>query len=444
MLLRFRVINHKSIRDEAELSLVAPAMKTQAPVDGRNWAGATSRVAAIYGANASGKSTLLDALRFLRSAVVHSATSWNEPERKFPYRPFQLDEESTQRPSLYEVDFVANDLRYLYGFEAQEGKIEGEWLYSYPTRKRRLLFERGPDLAETVFGRSVGGLSSTLTKLASPSTLILSHGHRLKHELLSTVRNELVQGLQFAEISRDGNASRVRTLRRNLIEDKELKEHVEALIRMADLGIVSINIVERELSAEEVDKFSAFYESITESITKLAGRGVRTVEEMLEEARFSVTLEHESSGLGKTRTFHLHEESDGTVAWLALVVPALHALRHGETLLIDEVGANLHPVLTKELIRIFKDTDLNPTGGQLVFTTHDTPLMGTLLGNTLARDEVWFTEKAPDGGTSLYSLEEFSVRSKTNFEKRYLEGRFGAVPQIQDDELRSMLLDTGV
>jgi len=439
MLLRFRVINHKSIRDEAELSLVAPSLKTQSPPDG-SWARATSRVAAIYGANASGKSTLLDGLRFLRSAVMNSAMSWSEPEHKFPYFPFRLDEDSAKRPSLYEVDFVADNVRYLYGFEVRRDRIEGEWLYSYPSRKRRLLFERGPDPAETTFGRSIGGLGSTLMKLASPSTLILSHGYRLKHKLLSVVRDGLVHGLQFAEISRKGNAFRVGTLRRNLIEDEELKKHVEALIRTADLGIVGINIVERELSAEEVDKFTAFHESIS----KFTEGTIGPVEEMLEETRFSVTLEHESSGLKKSRSFHLHEESEGTVAWLALVVPALHSLRHGETLLIDEVGANLHPVLTKELIRIFKDGDLNPAGGQLVFTTHDTPLMGTLLGDTLARDEVWFAEKSPDGVTSLYSLEEFSVKSEANFEKRYLEGRFGAVPQIQDDELRSALLGLGV
>lgn len=438
MLLRFRVINHRSIRDEAELSLVSSSLKTRTPLDG-DWIKATTRVAAIYGANASGKSSLLDAIDYMHAAIISSATEWLT-EKRFPRNPFRLDSDSASKDSLFEVDLVAAGVRYIYGFEVNDDGVQKEWLYSYPSGKRRVLFERDASEERVVFfGRTLAGDNSTLARATKPRSLLLSMAEEVEHEALSDIRQAILRGIRYARITDVDRTQRIDWIRKKLAEDAELKAHAEALIRAADLGITKIELVRRKLDAKNRDMLTELHRSLS----GISGMDSVPLEEFLDHAELSIKLVHEVEG-AKPTAFHLVEESDGTVAWLSLVVPALHALRHGETLLIDEVGASLHPVLTAELIRIFKDPDLNPSGGQLIFTSHDTPLMGNLIGGTLERDEVWFTEKGPDGATALYALEEFSVREGGNFEKRYLEGRFGALPQVQKDEIRAVLLASGM
>jgi AAA15 family ATPase/GTPase len=149
---------------------------------------------------------------------------------------------------------------------------------------------------------------------------------------------------------------------------------------------------------------------------------------------------HQGSGR-ESYSFTYNDESSGTLAWLSLVVPSLFSLRYGCTFLIDEIDSSLHPRLTAALVNMFKDSELNKKGAQLVFTSHDVSLLGTLTGGGLTPDEVWFTEKDRDGSTELYSLREFPVRQSDNFERRYLHGRYGALPYIEPHELRQALLE---
>ena len=144
---------------------------------------------------------------------------------------------------------------------------------------------------------------------------------------------------------------------------------------------------------------------------------------------------------GKSIHFRLQSEGDGTIAWLSLIVPALFAMKHGNVLLIDEIDASLHPRMTAILIALFKDRQINAGHGQLIFTSHDTSLLGRLVGDQLEPHEVWFTEKGSDGAATLYSLDEFTVRKDDNIERRYLQGRYGAVPMVDMNEIRQALLD---
>ncbi|WP_454850397.1 AAA family ATPase [Promicromonospora soli] len=157
ILLRFRVENHRSIRDEAVLSLVRPSLTTLHPRDG-DWVSATTRVAGIYGANASGKSTVVDALKFFRATVMNSATSWSL-HNKLPQQPFLLDPETKDSRSGYAVDFVLNDMRYQYGFVIDRDAVRQEWLFDYPSTKHRVLFER--EGHEFKFGRALLGAPRT-------------------------------------------------------------------------------------------------------------------------------------------------------------------------------------------------------------------------------------------------------------------------------------------
>jgi AAA15 family ATPase/GTPase len=134
-------------------------------------------------------------------------------------------------------------------------------------------------------------------------------------------------------------------------------------------------------------------------------------------------------------------QSTGTLSWLSLALPALTILRSGGVLVVDEIDASLHPHLSQVILRMFKDPDYNHTGAQLVFTTHDTFLLSSQSDTTLAPEETWFTEKERDGATSLFSLAEFVTRSGQNYAKRYLDGRYGAIPRTARSFLAS-LLDT--
>jgi AAA15 family ATPase/GTPase len=142
--------------------------------------------------------------------------------------------------------------------------------------------------------------------------------------------------------------------------------------------------------------------------------------------RRELVLIHKAAG--EELPFNLPDESAGTLTWLALIGPALAALRSGDILLFDEIDASLHPKLSARLLELFQDPVTNPRGAQLIFTTHDTSLL-----NHLNRDEVWLTEKGDDGATTLTGLAEFGgdkVRRSLNLERAYLQGRFGAVPEL--------------
>jgi hypothetical protein len=135
--------------------------------------------------------------------------------------------------------------------------------------------------------------------------------------------------------------------------------------------------------------------------------------------------------------FELSEESTGTRTWYSLIGPTLSALKDGQVILIDEIDASLHPRLSARLLELFQDPETNPHGAQLIFTTHDTSLL-----NFLNRDEVWLTEKNDGGATTLTALAEYGgdkVRRSLNLERAYLQGRFGAVPELDQLALRRAL-----
>ena len=156
---------------------------------------------------------------------------------------------------------------------------------------------------------------------------------------------------------------------------------------------------------------------------------------MASQPRRRLRLIHRAGG--QEVPFDLTEESAGTQTWFALIGPALSALRNGQVLLFDEIDASLHPRLSARLLELFQDPKTNPHNAQLIFTTHDTSLL-----NFLNRDEVWLTEKAGDGATTLTALAEFGgdkVRRSLNLERAYLQGRFGAVPELDQVALRRAL-----
>ena len=441
MLLRFRVENHRSLRDDAELSLIMSKARGAVPV-GESWQDFTTRVAGVYGANASGKSNVLHALDFMRSAVVHSATTWGSSEY-FPYTPFSLNAENPEKPSSYEVDLVVEGVRYTYGFESNRSGIVSEWLYSYPSRRRRTLFEResGSD-PEITFGRTLVGQNATMSKLLRPTALFLSVAANNNHPALTRVYHEFRKHFRYARFNESDKQLRIRMMT-DLISNETIARQAQALLKFADLGIAGVDVKEEELSND-------FRSTIERLISAVHGENAegsddqqndKMVDKAIDDLRKQMRFLHAGeSADGALYDLGMKDQSAGTIAWLSIGVPALVSLRNGDVFMVDELDSSLHPRLTVTLIQMFKDPEINPSGAQLVFTSHDASLLGTMLGNVLNRDEIWFTEKQQDGATDLYALQEFTTRKSDNFELRYLQGRYGAIPIIDHEELRAALV----
>ncbi|KUP97057.1 AAA family ATPase [Thermobifida cellulosilytica] len=432
MLLRFRVANHRSIRDEQELSLVAvPRRGEEKPKASE--IPPTLRVVGIYGANASGKSNVLDALWWMLTAVRYSHTRW-QPDAGVPRKPFQLDDVSRNEPSFYEVDFVFNGVRHSYGFEVTDREIVGEWLFEFPHGRPRRLFEReGPKGYR--FGRALTGELRQIEKLTRDNSLYLSCAASNNHPYLSAVQRWLTGSISLATEQSLDVYLRDSHTRRMLDEaTPEVRDRINRLIRVADLGVTGVSPGKRELD----EKFLGLIRSIG---VNLPGN---STEEFAENLRRNLekTVFFTHSCAGDPHALPIEEESDGTRSWFRLIGPVLNVLEKGDVFLVDEIDSSLHPMISSTLIRMFKDPVINPKGAQIVFASHDTTLLGTMLENKLLeRDEVWFTEKDARGATSLYSLAEFHPRGDENPERGYLQGRYGAVPHVNFEEIRSLFAE---
>lgn len=423
MLLRFEASNYRSILEPVELSMIAVDRDRPAAREFDLLAERVLAIAGIYGPNASGKSNVVEALAWLSAAVGRSLRTWGE---FIPREPFKFGR-GPDTSSAYEVEMVVHGVRYAYRVELDDSAVFSESLYSYPLRKPRMLFEReGLDIH---FRRGLGSLSGT-RELLTPSTLALSAAMRFDEPEVQPFGRELasirVLGVRrraawrkLMGIGTPGGVSTERLFeergplgQESLFDEGDFapaaaRESALALLRFADLGIDDVQIMEDEDGDAR--------------ISAPPRRHLRLMHRVVEQEV----------------PFDLTEESAGTQTWFALIGPTLSALRDGRVLLFDEIDASLHPRLSARLIELFQDRETNPRGAQLIFTTHDTSLLGQL-----NRDEVWLTEKGDSGATTLTALAEYGgdkVRRSLNLEKAYLQGRFGAVPELDQFTLRRAL-----
>ncbi|MDQ2815790.1 MAG: AAA family ATPase [Actinomycetota bacterium] len=426
MLLRFEVANHRSIMEPVELSMIAVDEDRPSTRGFDLLAERVLTIAGIYGPNASGKSNVVEALAWLSMAVGRSLRAWDQ---FIPREPFKFDG-GPEAPSTYEVEMVVGGVRYAYRLDVDDSAVLFEGLYSYPERRRRVLFER--DGLDIHFRRGLGALAGT-RELLTPTTLALSAAMRLNDpevqpfgRYLAGVRvlgarrraawRRLPPGVAYAPAPSSTERlfdSRGSSVQPSLFDDTDLapldaRESALALLRFADLGIDDVQIVEEE--EPDLARIST-------------------------QPRRQLRLIHAIEG--QQLPFDLAEESAGTQTWFALIGPTLTTLRSGQILLFDEIDASLHPKLSARLLELFQDPATNPNDAQLIFTTHDTSLL-----NHLNRDEVWLTEKGDGGATTLTALAEYGgdkVRRSLNLEKAYLQGRFGAVPELDQFTLRRAL-----
>jgi len=325
----------------------------------------------------------------------------------------------SEKPSTFDMDFIVEGVRHGYQLEVDDSAVLYESLCSYPEQRRRMLFEREGD--EVHFRRGLSGAGGT-RELLTPTTLVLSAATRVGDPAIEVVGRAISR---ISEINSHGFIRRRRSspflfLARSsntysmfedagsreeqVFEDMTRGEAAMELLRLADPGIKDFDIVE-----------------LKDHATGATG------EQLL-------FVHHDGD---RPVNFWPKEESAGTRMLFSLLGPALDALKYGQVLLFDEADASLHPRLSARLLELIQDPQTNPHGAQLILATHDTSLL-----NTLNRDEVWLTEKGSDGATRLIALAEFGgdrVRRSLNLERAYLQGRFGAIPEIDHTDVRQAL-----
>ncbi len=416
MLVEFRLRNYRCFKDEITLSMLATtddSLPENVIETGIPSAPNLLRSAVVYGPNASGKSTLLAALNFMDIFVSLSAA--RKPDASIPVEPFILDESSSATPSNFEVVFIHRGTRYQYGFSVDRKRVHEEWLYFWPKGREALLFQRrwDADKQEDIytFGNSFRGQKETIRQSTRYNKLFLSMGANLNNPLLSEVYEWFTPGLQGLP----SNDIPVQVVEKTL-RDEHYKRLILELLKDADLSIVGYEIIEKKLEIEDMP-------AEVQQFIQLVGEEAQT------EPKSMKVLMHHLTNSGKIVGIDLNHESEGTQRLFKLVARILETLEQGGIVYIDELDASLHPFLGKAIIHMFHDPQKNNKNVQLIFNTHDTTLLDQ---DIFRRDQVWFTERQPDGGSTLYSLAEFSPRKGERLDKGYLLGRYGAVPIIRE------------
>lgn len=386
MLLQFSVTNHRSIKDTAIISMKAAADKTMKEIlispDGKK---ELVPVMAIYGANAAGKSNVIHALLLMREMVCGS---YAKPLKgtELPYEPFAFVEGETE-PTVFEIIYYYEGIKYAYGFSFDKDRIISEYLYHWPNGREALVFSREKDQYE--FRESIQE-QLTLAGRTSENRLYLTSSNEwncAQTEKAYLWFQQKLRGLIATGVSNETTIDAIR-------KGGEEKQSILKEMMLADLGI--FNVVLSGTKEKPI---------------------ISTVHQLTDD-----------NGNQKQYTLQLGQESVGTQRFFSRIGLWMDAMKSGAVLVVDEIEASMHALLTRHLIEMIQDQTVNQNHAQLIFTTHDTGLLDLKL---LRRDQIWFAEKDEKSmQTDIYALTEFSPRKEENIAKGYLQGRYGAIPFI--------------
>lgn len=401
-IIEFSVENFKIFKEKVTFSMLARKSEHTFENNEQN----LLKTSLIYGPNASGKSTLLDALGLLKEGIIRSA---NNPEgSNLPYLPF-LFSDSNNKPAFHEIIFSLENKIFRYNFSILKNKIITENLFEilstgedkkYLIRKEQSFklfndFENSKDVAEVKTRKEV---------------LFLSAASQWNNELAM----KIMEGFKNINVISGPNSGNYRGYTMKLFkENSDKKKKILDFLKKADFCIEDGVVEKMELP---------------DFVKKQMASNLQNIPNEVDTVYFShnkFDSKNKKSGVGK---LNLGDESAGTQKFFDVLGPMVDTLENGRVLLIDEFDNSLHPLLTKFIIDLFEKN--NPENAQLIVTTHDTSLLSY---KGFIKDQFWFTEKDKYGAGSLFSLAEFDLdlRNDTEFSKKYLEGRFGALPFIE-------------
>jgi uncharacterized protein len=403
MLIEFSVGNYRSFKDVVTFSmLAAPIQHPDENIDRNNVFAVTKEIdllrsAAIYGANASGKSNLIRALSFMSSFTLGSALA-RKAKDPIDTELYKLSTETEGNPSYFEIVFSIDRTRYRYGFEVDRQSVRSEWLYqTLRTKETELFFREGSNFKISSKFAEGTALESKTRKNALFLSVVAQFNGKIATEIIAWFHTTVMIAStadeeNYAELTSDA-----------FFEDDEQTEELVVLIKGLDLGIKNIQAVETNRLED-----GSFTLEIKTTHWKYDKDGKRVADE-----QFDIN----------------EEESAGTQKLYRLSGLIINVIEAGARLIVDELDARLHPLITCAIVKLFNSSTTNPNNAQLIFTTHDTNLLSCGL---FRKDQVWFTEKNRYGATDLYSLVEYQIPDDAPFEQDYIAGRYGAVPFIGD------------
>ena len=397
MLIQFSVENYLSIKDKVVLSLLASKDKEHPDFLINHDNKKCLKSAVIYGANASGKSNVLNAFWFMVNYVL---TSHNQQiHMPIGRTAFKFDDFTAAKPSSFEVIFTVDAIRYAYGFSVTDTLVVDEYLYYYPNGRQAIIFER-KNTKEYKFTVDVEE-QNMLKERTSANKLYLSVASNWSYSKVIPV----LEWFASCQILTKRSIADAYGLNARNLRDEEYRSVIAGMLQVADFGIKAL----------EIRDFQGLGSLIAD---KQSYNNIETVHTVVDE-----------NGKEKFYNLNMTEESDGTNSYFKVIGIVRKALDKGTLLVADEIDAHLHPLLTKHLISLFNSAEFNPHGAQLVFTSHNTNLLDL---DIMRRDQIWFTEKNENtAATDLFSLDDFSVRKDTKIERGYLIGRYGAIPFIK-------------
>ncbi len=408
MLQQFTIANWASFKDAMTLSLEASTdteheeLSVISVCEKR-----LLKSAVIYGANASGKSNLITAMQFCRTFVLTSSRE-GQVDEEIPVDPYRLSVGYDKRPSHFEIIFLQGGTRFRYGFEADRSSVHAEWLFSSTSSREAELFVR--ENGDIKFNADRFREGKGLAEKTRPNALFLSVVAQFNGEISGNVVKWF---RDFRFISATRNPALRFTVER--LADTSFAARVLDMSRVADLAIEGL-----------VPKITPNAEEDLPGLVVQRRVYIRSREVELKTQHKQFDSNNQLSGLVE---FDLEKnESDGTKKFLSMTGPLIDALDTGKVLMVDELDARLHPLLSRAIVMLFNNSK-NQSNAQLIFATHDTNLLNRQF---FRRDQVWFTEKDSFGATNLYSLAEFKVRKDASFGKDYILGKFGAIPFIGD------------
>ena len=406
MLIRFSFKNFKSFKNENCLDMEATSLKEHEYNVAKNENGNYLKVSAIYGANASGKTNVLQAFGYMKRRILVSDDSKkNSPIDEENIYSFMIND----KPIGLEVEILAkNNNIYKYGFEVSNDKIISEWLYKKRINKFYSIFERE--------NNNVTMKSNKIAELINidEKTLFLNLYSKIdKNDNDFYNVYEWFINTTYLNLG-DPNFEKFINERISLkiLIDEKYKRELLKFIKTFDFGITEIKIIPNSIEA------------------------IKNNNDVID-----LKVIHKGKD-GKQVALPFDLESNGTKKMFHLFDFFMDALKNGMVLFVDELDAKLHPLLTRYIINLFHNSDTNKGNGQLIYSTHDTV---NLNKETFRRDEIWFAEKDKDGISEIYALSDYvleddknfgkKVRNDATYNKDYLTGRYGAIPVLEEFDI---------
>lgn len=442
MLIDFTIKNFMSYRDEISFSMVAST--TVKECEGSDGASNVTvidknkrilRTAAIYGANGSGKSTVVAAMDIFKAMVLQSFVDESIVKRLSSLY-YRFDARSVNEPVAMQMIFMCGGERYRYGFEVGEGKVLTEWLFVLlkGSSKESYCFKReGQDIK--VNPKVMKGARGVASKTRD-NALYLSTSAQFNVSIAMIVKEWFRQRFNILSGLDDNTlAYTARAFMHNTL----IRQQILQMLSIVDACIKDVSVKEnvKELNVQN---------SPFEVLSRLGVSLPNDLSKSIEQHEFDIQAKHNMYEAGKVvgdASLNFKFESLGTTKLFALLGPFFDTIKNGGVLVIDEFGASMHTQLSVELLKLFYSV-MNIAGAQLIITTHDTNL---LRKDLLRRDQIWFAEKSAEGVSDLYSLVEYkinqanSVRNDASFSKDYLLGRYGAIPYFGN--LEKFILEYG-